>query len=800
MAMARRRRAVALVSGGKDSCHAIAMASTLDCHVSLLAHVAPAGSLASDFGESDDGGWMFQGAAHRATDAIATCAGRTLLRVQTCGDADEDLRNVLQAAVDRDARINACVCGAVFSDYQRIRVERACAAIGLVSLAPLWRVPQSLLVQDMIHRGMKAAIVKVAGAGLAPMLLGMELHAPRVQKALKKAHEWYGAHVGGEGGEYESLALDCEAFEYARLEILEAQVRVDDEIENAHLLRPADESTRQDVPEDCTSFVKEYRGRHSLAEEGKPALLDVQKVRLTLKVDPDLVPSAATVVLVERQAPSRNNMDGAKNEPKCAPCNALSTCTSTGTNNDENLPECSCRSMNTSNSQSVVWTSRRASCRVLAQCRVPASFGIKNGLNWAFKDVRTILRHHGVDLDSAIFVTMYLKDMNDFPIANEVYSAHLPQVDPASRACVQVALPEGVCGALDILVPLALGMENSSNTLPTESAIDLHDELHPVLKRKVLHVQSVSHWAPCCIGPYAQANALEGILHVAGQLGLDAPSMTLLSDSPVEQALLAARHSQSVAVVMKSSVRHCMLSCIVYIADNVKSSLEEVRQAVFGAMSCDCVPDVDVEKNPNQLEPEDEEAVIDLCARKTWFPLIKFAVVPALPKGAAVEIQPLCFSPSVIHCAFEARQLSDEEDEKAGPSELPWCNAIHSGSENFGNCSVQWVSARHKLFLGSLSCHGYHSDSDTVAQALSFLLRQLESLDVLVCDIYCLRLYYDHYFFEEDAITEVLHLAWSACHPSPFASFAPIFVPVSGLATERQVGVSFVLDISAFHA
>lgn len=801
MAMARRRQAVALVSGGKDSCHAIAMASTLDCHVCVLAHVAPAGSLASDFGESDDGGWMFQGAAHRATDAIATCAGRTLLRVQTCGDADEDLRKVLQAAVDRDARINACLCGAVFSDYQRIRVERACAATGLVSLAPLWRLPQSLLVQDMIHQGMKAAIVKVAGAGLAPMLLGMELHASRTQKALKKAHERYGAHVGGEGGEYESLALDCEAFEYGCLEIMEAQVRVDDEIENAHLLRPAGESTRQDVPGDCSPFVKEYRGRHSLVEEGKPALLDVQKVRLTLKVDPDQIPSAAKIVHVERQAPSKTNMDGARKEASCTPSNASSTNTSIGRNNDENLLECSRGSMNTSHSQSVVWTSRRASSRVFAQCRVPASFGIKSGLNLALKDVRAVLRDHGVDLDSAVFVTMYLKDMNDFPIANEVYSAHLPPIDPASRACVQIALPEDVCVALDILAPLVLGMESSSNTLPIESAIDLQGELHPVLKRKVLHVQSVSHWAPCCIGPYAQANALQGILHVAGQLGLDAASMNLVSDNPVEQALLAARHSQSVAVVMKSSVRHCMLSCIVYIAENVKASLEEVRQAVFGAMSCDCVPDVDIEKNPEQLEPDDEEAVIDLCARKTWFPLIKFAVVPALPKGAAVEIQPLCFSPSVIHCAFDARQLSDEEDEEAQPSALPWCNAIQSGSENFGNCSVQWVSARHKLFLGSLSCHGYHSDSGTeLAQGLSLLIQQLENVDVLICDVYCLRLYYDHLLFKEDALREVLHLAWLECHPSPFSSFAPVFVPVVGLATERQGGVSFVLDISAFHA
>ncbi len=49
-------------------------------------------------------------------------------------------------------------------------------------------------------------------------------------------------------------------------------------------------------------------------------------------------------------------------------------------------------------------------------------------------------------------------------------------------------------------------------------------------QRTVLHVQSVSSWAPACIGPYAQAAVGGGLLHMAGQIGLDPASMQLVPD------------------------------------------------------------------------------------------------------------------------------------------------------------------------------------------------------------------------------------------------------------------------------
>ena len=46
--------------------------------------------------------------------------------------------------------------------------------------------------------------------------------------------------------------------------------------------------------------------------------------------------------------------------------------------------------------------------------------------------------------------------------------------------------------------------------------------------RHVLHVQSISAWAPSCIGPYSQACSAHGIVFFAGQIGLDPPTMQLV--------------------------------------------------------------------------------------------------------------------------------------------------------------------------------------------------------------------------------------------------------------------------------
>lgn len=53
---------------------------------------------------------------------------------------------------------------------------------------------------------------------------------------------------------------------------------------------------------------------------------------------------------------------------------------------------------------------------------------------------------------------------------------------------------------------------------------------------QVLHVRSLSEWAPVCIGPYSQANTLVSHLHLlAGQIALHPPTMTMATGGLVDE-------------------------------------------------------------------------------------------------------------------------------------------------------------------------------------------------------------------------------------------------------------------------
>ncbi|WMV23411.1 hypothetical protein MTR67_016796 [Solanum verrucosum] len=142
----------------------------------------------------------------------------------TPGDEVEDMFILLKEVKRQIPSVTAVSSGAIASDYQRLRVESVCSRLGLVSLAYLWKQDQSFLLQEMIRNGIIAIAVKVgicevflfeishvAAIGLNPSKhLGKEI--AYLEPHLHKLKELYGINVCGEGGEYETLTLDCPLF------------------------------------------------------------------------------------------------------------------------------------------------------------------------------------------------------------------------------------------------------------------------------------------------------------------------------------------------------------------------------------------------------------------------------------------------------------------------------------------------------------------------------------------------------------------------------------------------------------
>ena len=78
--------------------------------------------------------------------------------------------------------------------------------------------------------------------------------------------------------------------------------------------------------------------------------------------------------------------------------------------------------------------------------------------------------------------------------------------------------------------------------------------------RTTLHVQSLSEWAPVCIGPYCQANSVRNVLFLAGQIALDPASMVLVEGglpAEIPQVWTSARPAAPVPAQAALTTCHC---------------------------------------------------------------------------------------------------------------------------------------------------------------------------------------------------------------------------------------------------
>lgn len=168
--------------------------------------------------------YMYQSVGHGAIDAYAECMDLPLYRAPIKGrplntsfeyeatvqDEVEDLYELLVRVKQAHPDLGAVSSGAIMSSYQKHRVEDVCARLGLISLAFLWEAEQSSLLQSMIDSPLTAIIIKVAVYGLGQDDLGKTLQ--EMQPKLLSLRDRFGINVCGEGGEFESLTLDCPLF------------------------------------------------------------------------------------------------------------------------------------------------------------------------------------------------------------------------------------------------------------------------------------------------------------------------------------------------------------------------------------------------------------------------------------------------------------------------------------------------------------------------------------------------------------------------------------------------------------
>ncbi len=121
-----------------------------------------------------------------------------------------DLKTAIKRAKD-EYGIEGIVTGALYSQYQRERIEKICDGLGLKIFSPLWHMDQEKEMRQLIAEGFEVILSSVAADGLDKSWLGRKLGKADVDK-LVKLHDKIGFNVAGEGGEFESLVTDGPIF------------------------------------------------------------------------------------------------------------------------------------------------------------------------------------------------------------------------------------------------------------------------------------------------------------------------------------------------------------------------------------------------------------------------------------------------------------------------------------------------------------------------------------------------------------------------------------------------------------
>jgi diphthine-ammonia ligase len=206
-----------LFSSGKDSAYAAYLMQRQNYELTCLLTVL----------SKNPESYMFHTPAIEMASLQADAMHIPLITRHTDGEKEKELYDLQQLLKQgkREHKIEGIICGAVFSAYQRERIEMVCDALGLKIFSPLWHKSQEKLLRELVANKFTVIFSAVAGDGLHEGWLGRTLDEKAIQE-LVQLKQKFGVHEAGEGGEFESLVLDCPLFK-RKLKIVEMSKHMD---------------------------------------------------------------------------------------------------------------------------------------------------------------------------------------------------------------------------------------------------------------------------------------------------------------------------------------------------------------------------------------------------------------------------------------------------------------------------------------------------------------------------------------------------------------------------------------------
>lgn len=204
--------AAVLYSGGKDSTRAIEMLKRSGYEISCLITI---------YSENLDS-YMLHTTNINLVELSAQALEIPLFSGKTKGNKEEELADIKLSVLKAREKYGFEVlgCGGLASNYQKTRIEKIANECGVASACPLWGVDQRNYLKELVESGYHFILTSVSAGGLDDSWLGREIDKESVVRLIELSKK-FNFNAALEGGEGETLVLDCPIFPRKKLKLVE---------------------------------------------------------------------------------------------------------------------------------------------------------------------------------------------------------------------------------------------------------------------------------------------------------------------------------------------------------------------------------------------------------------------------------------------------------------------------------------------------------------------------------------------------------------------------------------------------
>ncbi len=219
----------ALISTGKDSCYAAYLMKKehdIVCVINIIS--------------KNPDSYMYHTPNVNLVELQANAMQIPLIKTETKGEKEKELKDLKQALekAKNEYNIQGIATGALFSDYQRKRIENIADELKLKVFSPLWHMDQEKEMRSLLQDGFKIIFSSIAAEGLDKSWLGRVITNEDIDKLIE-LNKKTGINIAGEGGEFESLVLDCPLFS-KQIKILEADIQMESDNTGKYVIKKAE--------------------------------------------------------------------------------------------------------------------------------------------------------------------------------------------------------------------------------------------------------------------------------------------------------------------------------------------------------------------------------------------------------------------------------------------------------------------------------------------------------------------------------------------------------------------------------